>query len=401
MNRTIIFIITTILLIGGGVGVYIMLITKHQQPAVIQQKSSFPTARQEGSSGIAAVVDTNAVSSTATSISSISPESIPRFVKITSGPVATGLITLDSTSTPTVTHIRYIERKSGNMYDYNSKNKILTRITNKTIPGVERVSWLSNGSMAYLQYFSQSKSLETYALSSNKTGGFSLSQNISSIATHLNNALLTLDSGVNGSIATRLQPNGSESITAFQTPLSKISAQFTGDNSYLVYTKPSGTLNGYAFTVDKTGVFTRIAGPLKGLAAQASPTGKRILVSYVDSTGTMHLRMINTVTHTTTPLPVSTIADKCVWAYSGKSAYCAIPTNPTKAIYPDDWYQGAISFNDSIWQINITNHYAKLVLSPTQEGKSPMDIISLSLDPDETTLSFINKKDGSLWSFHL
>ena len=177
--------------------------------------------------------------------------------------------------------------------------------------------------------------------------------------------------------------------------------QFAGDHSYLVYTKPSGSLNGYAFLVNKTGVFTRIAGPLKGLVALASPEGKRVIVSYVDDIGVMHLRMINTITHTTTPLPVATIANKCVWASSGTSVYCAIPTKPIKAVYPDDWYQGAISFNDSIWQIDITNHYAKLVLDPTQEGKPSMDITSLSLDHNETTLSFINKDNGSLWSFHL
>ncbi len=399
MIRTIIFTIIAILLIGGGVGAYIMFGIKHQQVAVTSN-NPFPTTQSSSSSGIAAVGDTG-LSSTTSSISSISPESIPRFVKITDGPVASGVITFDSTSTPAIVHTRYIERKSGNMYDYNIQSKMLTRISNKTIPGVERVSWLSDGSMAYLQYFSQSKSLETYALSASGTGGFSLSQNISGVATYLNNELLTLASGVNGSIATHSLPDDSKAITAFQTPLSKISSQFAGTNSYIVSTKASGLLNGYAFLVDKKGTFTRIAGPLKGLVALASPKGKRVIVSYVDSTGIMHLRMINTTTHTVTPLPVSTIASKCVWANSGDSVYCAIPTKPIKAVYPDDWYQGAISFNDSIWQIDINNHYAKLILDPVQEGKSPMDIISLSLDHDETTLSFINKDNGSLWSFHL
>lgn len=401
MIRTVIFTTIAILLIGGGVGAYVMFGTKHNTVAIAPTSSSFPTLDSGNSSGTAAVGDTGALSSTTTSISSISPESIPRFVKITDGPVATGIVTFDSTSTPAVVHVRYIERKNGNMYDYNVQNQALSRISNKTVPGVEKVSWLSDGSLAYLQYFSQSKSLEAYALSASGSGGFSLSQNISGIATHLNDALLTLASGVNGSIATYSQPDASKAVTAFQTPLSKVTVQFAGANSYLVYTKPSGSLNGYAFLVDKTGVFTRIAGPLRGLVAKASPKGKRIIVSYVDATGTMHLRMINTKTHTTTPLPVATIADKCVWASSGNSAYCAIPTKPIKSTYPDDWYQGAVSFNDSIWQIDITNHYAKLVLDPTQEGKPAMDITSLSLDPNETTLSFINKDNGALWSFNL
>ena len=128
MNRTIIFTIVTVLLIGGGVGAYIIFGTKHQHVAVTPA-NSFPTAQSGNSSGIAAVGDTH-LSSTTASVSSISPSSIPRFVKITNGPVAPGVVTFDSTSTPSVVHTRYIERKSGNMYDYNVRSKALTRISN-------------------------------------------------------------------------------------------------------------------------------------------------------------------------------------------------------------------------------------------------------------------------------
>ena len=107
--------------------------------------------------------------------------------------------------------------------------------------------------------------------------------------------MLTLASGVNGSVASLEHVDGTHTANIFTTPLSALRISFAGKAQYLAYTKPSGTLSGDAFLVDSTGHFSRVAGPLDGLVALASPTGKWVLVSYTLNTA-MQMELVNTST---------------------------------------------------------------------------------------------------------
>ena len=114
------------------------------------------------------------------------------------------------------------------------------------------------------------------------------------------------------------------------------------------------------------------------------------------------MNLVSVATGEVLPLPVATIADKCVWTADDATIYCGIPTNPPSGFnYPDDWYQGAVSFSDQIWKIDVTGRYAQFVLDFSKELKTPLDAEALSIDPSETTLVFVNKNDGSLWSYSL
>jgi hypothetical protein len=67
--------------------------------------------------------------------------------------------------------------------------------------------------------------------------------------------------------------------------------------------------------------------------------------------------------------------------------------------YPDDWYQGAMHFSDRIWKIDTAGRYAQLVLDFSKETNVALDAEALAIDPLSTTLVFVNKNDGSLWSY--
>jgi hypothetical protein len=241
--------------------------------------------------------------------------------------------------------------------------------------------------------------INTYALSATTSSGFFLPQNLADIAVSPAN-ILTLTSGVNGSIGSLERTDGTHSSTIFTTPLTSVRLSFAGKNQYLVFTKPASTLSGAAFLVNSAGSFSRIAGPLNGLVALASPSGKEVLVSYTHG-GTMAMELIDTTTGITTALPVATIADKCVWTTDDAAVYCGIPVTPPNASYPDDWYQGAIQFSDRIWKIDVTSRYAQFVLDFGVAKKGDLDATSLAIDPKKTVLVFVNKNDGSLWSYSL
>lgn len=329
-----------------------------------------------------------------------------RLVQITTGPVVPGEIVFDikpvnASSTPTVA-VHYIERRSGNVFSYSPATRTLTRINNKTVPGIQSASWLPDASVAFIRYLSGTdfSTVNTYSLAATSSSGFFLPQNLSDISV-ASTTILTLSSGVNGSIASVSRTDGTKPTTVFTTPLTALRASFAGKNQYLVFSKPSATLPGAAFIVNSLGRFTRIAGPRNGLVALASPSGKWVLVSYTQGSA-MQMELVNTITNVSLPLPVVTIADKCVWTADDSSLYCGVPMNPSSSLaYPDDWYQGAVQFSDRIWKIDVAARYAQMVLDFKDANKGTLDAYSLSINPSRTTLVFVNKNDSSLWSYSL
>lgn len=332
-------------------------------------------------------------------------EVAPRLVKISAGPVVPGEAVVSrkgTASTSPEAVVNYIERQSGNVFSYSTLTKTITRTSNKTVPGIQSASWLPSASVAFVRYMSGTdlSTINTYALSSSGAGGFFLPQNLADIAV-ASTSILTLASGVNGSSVSSTRTDGTRSSELFTTPLSSVRISFAGKSQYLVFTKPSASLAGGAFLVDTAGRFSRIAGPLNGLVALASPSGKWVLISY-SLDNAMQMKIINTATMDSFQLPVATIADKCVWTSSDSSLYCGIPINPSSLnSYPDDWYQGVVHFSDRIWKIDVAGRYAQLVLDFSKETTGVLDAHALAVDPLGTTLVFINKNDGSLWSYSL
>ncbi len=327
-----------------------------------------------------------------------------RLVKISSGPVVQGEAVVNKIATASSsaeTIVNFIERQSGNVYAYLVHAGTLTRTSNKTIPGIQSAVWASNASLAFVRYLSGENfsTINTYALYPDGTNGFFLSQNLSDVAVSSTN-VLTLASGVSGSSASLLRTDGTRSSEVFTTPLSSLRIAFAGKNQYLAFTKPTSSLHGSAFIVDGAGRFSRVAGPANGLVAKASPSGKWVLVSYTSS-GAMQMNLVNTTTGEPISLPVATVADKCVWTADDSAIYCGIPVSPPAGEYPDDWYQGAISFNDRIWKIDVAGRYAQLVLDFSKETEKTLDATALAVDQLNTVLVFVNKNDSSLWSYQL
>lgn len=408
MRRALTILAVLIVILGVAGAVYFFFFY-HSGPSVSVgfNPSGTPSLPSSGNTSGSSTASSTSTGS-GTPAASSTPSSVavsPRLVQIAPGPIVPGLVVVDTqdsaTSSPYAV-VKYIDRQSGNVYLYSTKAKTPTRTSNKTVPGIQSASWLPDGSLAYVQYLSgtDASTVNTYGLMANGTTGFFLNQGLSDV-TASSTGVLTLASGSNGTVGFLARPDGTGSATVFTSPLSMIHASFAGKGKYLIFTKPSSTLAGDAFVEDSTGRFTRIAGPLDGLVARASPSGKWVLVSYTKD-GTLAMELVNTATNETTQLPVATIADKCVWSSDETSLYCGIPVNPPSGVsYPDDWYQGAVSFSDRIWKINVANRYAELLLDFSKETKGDLDATALAVDRLGTTLVMVNKNDGSLWSFTL
>lgn len=406
MRHTLIILAILILIAGIAAVLYFFVFTK--APSLVVDTSANPFGTPAGNTtnpGSASTTDTSLnVGNVAGTIVT------QRLIKISDGPIVPGEVAFavassTSSTTPPDTEIRYVLQESGNLFSYLFHAHTGTRLVNKTIPGAQEASWIPDGSLAYLRYAggtNGNQEIETYALPADGTPGFFLPSNLGEFVVTGSSTLFSLTSGGNGSTGTLSKQDGSASHSVFSTPLGSILAQPAGPNQFVAYTKATGLAGGYAFLVDKSGSFSRLVGPTVGLAALPSPSGSWSLISSVEK-GNLKTSLINLKTHVVLPLPVGTIADKCTWAADESAVYCGVPipgSIPT-ATYPDDWYQGAVSFSDRIWKIDISGRFAELTLDFAATTQQQLDATNLTLDPKSDVLVFLNRRDGSLWAYDL
>ena len=392
--------IAAIVIVLAGIGVVAYLYFSARTASVVVAPTTSAALPSAGPETVPSAGEATATSSIASPV----PVSA-RLAQISTGPVVPGEAVVDipaqnASSSPDVA-VTYIERQSGNVFSYLAQAGTLTRISNRTIPGIQEASWLPDASLAFVRYLSGAdfSTINTYALPADGSSGFFLPQDLSDIAVS-STSVLALASGVNGSSASLMQTDGTHAATVFTTPLTAVRVSFAGKGRYLAFTKPSATIPGDAFLVNNAGYFSRIAGPLDGLVALASPSGKWVLVSFVRNG--MQMELVNTATGETILLPVATIADKCVWTADDSAIYCGVPVQPPENYaYPDDWYQGAVHFSDRIWKIDVSGRYAQLVLDFSKETGTALDAVALAVDPSNTVLAFLNKNDSSLWAYKL
>lgn len=344
----------------------------------------------------------------------------PRFVKITDGPVVPATVafsviiepevaTTTGTSTEPVeparrdTEIRYIERVSGNVYAYRAHDRTLTRLSNRTLPGIQEASWVADGSRVFVRFLALGEgdgdTVASYALPADGSGGYFLEDNLGQATAFGTDLLVTLLTSTTGTVATVALPDGSNSRTLFSSNLSSLVFKPT-NGTHVAYTKPSYGLDGYAFLVSRdSGSFTRVLGPLKGLSVLPSPSGTKLLYSYSDR-NTLKLALIDRETNTSTPLPLATLAEKCVWSPSEADVYCGIPTALPQGL-PDAWYQGAARFTDRLWRVNLSARVAELVIDPTLAADTSIDMVGFSIDPEGDMVTFSDKATGALFTYDL
>lgn len=348
-------------------------------------------------------------------------EVAPNLFLITEGPVAFGSTVLsvakaitieernDSTTATSsktihIPQVRYVERQSGNVYSYDVNERVLTRLSNRTLPGIQEASWTFDGTTAFLRFLSATanggESIATYALPvENEDAGFVLENGLDQIVVSGTSTIITLLPSTSGSIATIAHTDGTGAKTLFSSTMSSLRIYPAG-KGVAAYTKASSQSNGFAFMVSSAGVFDRILGPLRGLTILPSPSGKSILYSFL-SGQTVTSGVMDTAKRTVTSLPLAILPEKCVWTTNEKSVYCGVPRTIATNVWPDSWYQGVVTFSDRIWNVDFESGSAILVVDPVAVASAPIDAVSLAIDPRSDVLIFTNKKDGSLWAYDL
>jgi len=303
--------------------------------------------------------------------------------------------------------VKYYSMTSGNVYESNFDGSELTRLSSAILTNFIKVLWSPDKSKV-IAIFNENGQAKKYFYNYNtkisipldlKMGWVSWAPNQDRITYQYYNSQ-TEDNNI--SIA---KPDGSDWNNIFQTRMKDLIVEWPDPSKITLRTKPSGLAQSVVYTIDLTNNnFQKIIDETYGLTVLWSPLGDKILFSETDSRGkNLKLKIADLKKQTITELNITTLPEKCVWSQDNRTIFCAAPkTIPNSTVLPDDFYKGAVSFNDEFWQLNLeTEKTVKILEAKDSKETTPYNAKELLLPPLEDYLLFINQKDGFLYSLPL
>lgn len=309
----------------------------------------------------------------------------------------------------TTVAVRFVDRATGHIYEAPVEAEGESKISNITIPQIYEALFAANGKELLLRYLKDDSIIQTFyaRLSSATTTasttleGYFLPQGITDVAVS-GDRMLYRDPAAGGTNLIRANIDGSQRASVFNSALSEWLLSWNSPDVALLSSKPSGEAEGFIYALNMAkGTFLKAIGGISGLTGNVNPTGKYAFLSAQQGSG-IASAILSVASSTTVKLPVGTLSDKCAWANKTPNiVYCAVPTNAPKATYPDAWYQGTVSFSDTVWKIDASTGLADIVFDPSFESGEEMDMFKLALDPSDSYLVFTNKKDMTLWLYRL
>jgi hypothetical protein len=316
--------------------------------------------------------------------------------KVVKTPVVTPLQKFE-----TVPALRYIERVTGHIDEMYLDTKAVSIISNSTIPAIYEGVFDSKASTVIYRYLSSdTNDIESFMATLGGTQGEFLPPNITDLSVSPDKSrFFYITQNQNGVTGTIRQFGQTKKTQVFTSSYTEWLSQWAGNQKVYLTTKASYASTGNLFSLNTTtGTLTSLLGPIEGLTTLANNDGSQILYSTSTTTGPV-LSVFDVAKHVSTNLDVSGLPEKCVWSADNVTVYCAIPSNISGQEYPDSWYQGTTSFNDSFIKINIST-LQQTTIADSNAG-TVVDGTHLFLDDKEGELYFINKKDSTLWSLDL
>jgi len=194
-------------------------------------------------------------------------------------------------------------------------------------------------------------------------------------------------------------PDGSQWRDIFQTRLENLVVEWPVPDKISLRNVPSGTSPGSLFVIDPdSGSLNKILTDFYGLSVKWSPDGQQILFQSTDEKG-KNLKSLVAPASGSQPreLPLTTIAEKCVWSADSINIFCAVPQIiSANAVWPDDYFSGRLIIKDDFYIINSAT-LEKTKIASSDDIQS-FDAQNLVLSPQEDYLFFINRLDGFLYS---
>jgi len=421
MNRktlTITALVIIFILLGIGIYFYLSKTTATPIPPTsafpgegLPVTSTRPTGVDEGGAEVSFTPGTGAP--------------LPRLYELHKLPVA-GVSFIDAgKGTSITTTARYIERGLGYIFDTPLNTYSESRVVNETRTRLSEALWGNGGKSVVVRYldsndgviktrivnigaptvsFSQSTSTETATENFLNTEEVFLPDYIPfmSVAEDGADKVFYLENGTLSAIGTVSTLKNTGSTGVLSSSFTEWLPQFPNQNLITLTTKPSAVIPGHLFFIDtKTNALTKVLGNINGLTTLTSRDGKLVLYAEIKNK-VPELSIYDTVKKETRVTSLQTLPEKCAWSSKKTTvAYCAAPQSLPLAVYPDQWYQGLLSFSDDVWKIDTTTGVVEKVLTPSSLRAPALDIINPVLSSDDTYLIFMNKTSGTPWVYRI
>ena len=314
--------------------------------------------------------------------------------------IATPVIPPAPTTEP-VPSIRYMKRSDGHIYQMYMDTKAVGQISNSTIPEVYDGIFASNpNNVVYRLLADDNQTIKTaFGALGGRASGF-LPDNTTDISIAPNgNNIFYLSPYSDGVVGTISSFSDTKKNQIFNSSFTEWLTQWPNNQTIFLTTKASSDADGYLYSLSTVNnKFVKILSRIKGLTTLVSPSGDLVLYSSTTDSGPK-LGIYSISKSSYTPINLYGLPEKCVWSLDSTKIYCAIPDGFDSSDYPDAWYQGRVSFNDTFMRINSeTGSYSSLANSTYETG---VDAIKMFTDDKEQTIFFVNKKDGYLWSLDI
>lgn len=300
----------------------------------------------------------------------------------------------------TTTVLMFVDRITGYVYGYNRTLEKIYQISNTTIPGIYDSYIFNNGKKIVLRYADNDKhtivgilanipSVNEREQAKPLENTTYLPAQVTSVAINKKNTLLSyLVTGDSGGSVYTISPK--ETTLVGTTPFKEWALSYGGDTLYAT-SKPSAYVSGQTTRLPS---FETIIGDKTGLMSNPGEGGI-FLNSMWSSKG---LKTFLSVGSNQVVLPITTLSSKCTW---GRNNFlvCAVPKTLPRGSegLPDDWFQGRVSFDDSLVIINPKTSESYPLYSFNTEKNGVFDIQKISLSFNSTLVAFIKKENSSLW----
>lgn len=272
------------------------------------------------------------------------------------------------------------------------------RVSNFTIPQILNVVWSPDAKRAVIFYNLNSeirKILVDYTESTPKTNFLPDTVNAVAFSPDSKSMVFINDPSTGGgdtrNVFTANSAFGPQK-KILDNNIPNLEISWPSANLIALKTKSSFAIPGFLYTISSGGGnFTKIVESF-GLDAIWNNNASGLVYTNSD----LDLFYFDVKTGTTKSLGLKTIAEKCVFSKTKNNiVYCAIPKVVNDANYPDEWWQGKISFEDNI--IAVDTNTLDLVLF----AETVSDAVNPVLAGNDEYLLFRDKNTGELWSLKL
>lgn len=348
--------------------------------------------------------------------------------KVTNEPVAAATTYTTDLTNEEKTYVRYVEKATGHIYDADVIERQPIKLSNTTIPRIQEAVWLpTNPDTVILRYLNSTNAeiqtfLATVIDDETKDENLELTEDDRVDSKRIEGSFLPDDilelavSPVDERIFYLIHANGTtkgiirtpqgDTETVYTSPLKEVRPQWVADNRITITTNASAEVEGLHFIVNLDKETTKlIYSNLPALTTNGNQF-KTKLALFSRNNKVPLLQTIDTETNQVRRMPFVTLPEKCIWSdFEETVIYCAVPNTVPRNNYPDNWYKGVLTFTDTLWRINTLTDEIVQLAGPAQfdelGAKEGVDAVDLRLHPDEEHLTFINKKDHTLWAYSL